>query len=287
MEATESTVKRSRSALDYKYFFRDREKKRATAALLSGSSIVLLGEAGIGKTVLAYAIHADLKRNQYLVAIMTPSTEKMMLLQLCNQLNIVTESLEGKAYTAAQMKEAIACFCQTNSCFLIFDNAHKLPVATRTWLSQLHDLGQPMLLTILKKLNTDVFIRAATIELGILGEKEIREVMRETAAGYGMELSAYQLASWLHRASGNPMLARRVVTEEFLGTDELEPDHTRWFNGLPLLIALAMFFTLIRFFGRKADDSTLMLIGGVLTVALAIARLLATSLERKTRGVGR
>jgi hypothetical protein len=88
------------------------------------------------------------------------------------------------------------------------------------------------------------------------------------------------------RCGGNPMLARRVVREEHLGLDETAPDHTDWIDGTPLLIAGLMIFAVLRFIGRGLHSTDLYLLGGILTVAVGVMRVLIMSLPRATNRIG-
>jgi hypothetical protein len=111
--------------------------------------------------------------------------------------------------------------------------------------------------------------------------------MEQAATELGLNLTPGQLASLQERCGGNPMLARRVVREEYLGLEDTAPDHTQWIDGTPLLIAGLMIFAVLRFIGRGLHSTDLYLIGGVLTVAIGVMRLLILSLPRQTNRLGK
>ena len=111
--------------------------------------------------------------------------------------------------------------------------------------------------------------------------------MQQGASELGIELSAAQLAQLQQRCGGNPMLAKRVVREEYLGLEENSPDHTQWVDGTPFLIAGLMVFTIVRFIGLGLNSTSLYLIGGLVGVTVGIVRLLLFSLPKKSVRLGR
>ena len=81
------------------------------------------------------------------------------------------------------------------------------------------------------------------------------------------------------------MLARRVLDEERLGATA--PDHTEWIDGTPLLLAVLLLGSVVRFRGRGLHQTDLYLLGGFLAVAVSIARLLLASLPRPSNRLGK
>jgi AAA domain len=266
--------------------YRKAEKKRILAALLANSSLLVVGEAGSGKTFLAQAVKEELRTLGFTVASPSQGTAKQILLSIANDLSIDTETLEGKSMTAQQLFDALAHYLSNNIAFLIFDDAHRFPTSIRCWLEQLHALGQPMLLLATFPPARDIFIKLPRIELEPLSEKAIREIMSDTASLLGITLTTGQLASLQQRTGGNPMLATRVVKEEYLGLEGDSYDHTQWIDGTPLLIAFLMVFTIIRFLGLGFNNTSLYLLGGIITVAIGIIRIMIYSLPRQSRKLG-
>ena len=82
------------------------------------------------------------------------------------------------------------------------------------------------------------------------------------------------------------MLAQRSVMEEYLGLEDTSPDHTQWIDGTPFLIASLMILVIIRFVGLGLNSTSLYLIGGILTVAVGVVRLMILSLPRKSSRLG-
>jgi hypothetical protein len=266
--------------------YRTAEKRRILAALQADSSLLVVGEPGSGKSVLGEAVTEELELLGFKVAIARPLTAKQALLDLANQLQVDTETLEGRSMTTAQLATAIADFLQDHTAFLVCDDAHRYAVQFRVWLEDLHDQGQPLLLLATFPPARDIFLQLPRIELKPLGDRAIREIMQQAAQELELELSSGQLAHLQQRCGGNPMLAQRVVREEYLGLDEPNPDHTQWIDGTPLLIAGLMVFVIIRFIGLGMNSTSLYLIGGILTVAVGIVRVLLYSMPRKSARLG-
>ena len=237
--------------------------------------------------MLGQAVLDDLEDLGFTVAIAQPKTPKQTLLDLASQLGVDTEDLEGKKLTSAELATAIADHLKHNTAFLICDDAHRYPVQLRTWLEDLHAQHQPMLLLALFPPAKDIFLKLPRIELKPLGDRPIRELMKATAQRLGIAMLPAQLAALQQRCGGNPMLAQRVVMEEYLGLEDTSPDHTQWIDGTPFLIAALMILVITRFVGLGLNSTSLYLIGGILTVAVGVIRLLIYAMPRKSTKLGR
>jgi hypothetical protein len=266
--------------------YRSTEKRRIVAALQANSSLLIVGEAGSGKTALSDFVAEELDLLGFTAITVQPSTAKQMLLAIALQLGVDAESLEGRQLTAMQLMQAIADYLQDNLAFFICDDAHRLQVQIRCWFERLHELGQPLLLLATHPPARDIFLKLPRIELEPLGDRTIRQIMKDAAADLELELSTAQLAHLQQRAGGNPMLAARVIREEYLGLDDPSPDHRQWIDGTPLLIAGLMTFTILRFIGLGLNSTSLYLFGGILAVAVGIFRLILYSLPRKSGRLG-
>lgn len=268
-------------------FYRVEEKNRIVAALQADSSLLVIGEPGCGKTTLGESVATELAQIGFSIVFASPATPKQMLLSVANQLGAETETIEGKALTVSGLMEAIAQFLSQNTAFLIFDDAHRLPVQLRCWLEELHSGGQPILLIANHPPARDIFLKLPRIEMQPLSNRQIREIMQEAGQELELKLTNAQLAALQQRCGGNPMLAKRVVREEYLGLEENSPDHTQWVDGTPFLIAGMMVFTIVRFIGLGLNSTSLYLIGAMLGVAIGIFRLLLLSLPKKSVRLGR
>lgn len=266
--------------------YRNREKSRIVAALQANSSLLVVGEAGCGKSVLGEAVAEDLRALGFSVAVAKPATPKQTIVDIANQLGVDTEDLEGKSLSSLSLMLEIADFLKRNTAFLICDDAHRMQTQIRCWLDNLYQRGQPMLLLAIFPPAKDIFLKLPRIELQPLGDRVIREIMQESAAELGLNLKPGQLANLQQRVGGNPMLAKRVVQEEYLGLEDTAPDHTQWVDGTPFLIAGLMVFTIVRVIGLGVNSTSLYLIGAIITVAVAVFRLIIFSLPRKSGRLG-
>ena len=259
---------------DFK-IYRQAELNRTTASLLADGAILIAGEDGSGKSVLASAVVEKLQADGFMVAFIEPATPKQMLLEIAHQFDIPTEDLEGKSLTADKLKRAIATFLEENTAFLILDDAHACDAKFRMWLKQLRRSNVPMLLLATDPPRTDIFINIPRIELKPLPEYAIREIMVQAAAERAIALKPSELSKLQERAGGNPMLAARAVDEEYLGLDVESGDHRRYFDITPLILLAGIAFVIMRFIGLGTGDQALYIFGGIAAaVFLGLSRLL-------------
>jgi ABC-type dipeptide/oligopeptide/nickel transport system ATPase subunit len=255
--------------------YRQNELNRIKASLLANSSILVAGEEGSGKSVLANAVVEGLQAEEFTVAFIEPATPKQMLLEIAYQLEVETQNLEGKALNTDQLKRAIASYLENNTAFLVIDDTHTCDTKFRMWLKQLRRLGAPMLLLATDPPRSDVFISVPRIELSPLPEYAIREIMEQAALERGISLKNSDLSKLQERAGGNPMLAQRAVDEEYLGLEVEGADHRRYFDITPLILLAGIAFVVMRFIGLGTNDQALYIFGGIAAaVFLGLSRLL-------------
>ncbi|MBD2458416.1 ATP-binding protein [Nostoc sp. FACHB-87] len=265
--------------------YRQAELNRTTASLLANGAILIAGEDGSGKSVLASAVVEKLQTDGFMVAFIEPATPKQMLLEIAHQFDIPTEDLEGKSLTADRLKRAIAGFLEENTAFLIIDDAHSCDPKFRMWLKQLRRSNVPMLLLATDPPRTDIFINIPRIELKPLPEYAIREIMVQAAAEREINLKPSELAKLQERAGGNPMLATRAVDEEYLGLEIEGADHRRYFDITPLILLAGIAFVIMRFIGLGTSDQALYIFGGIAAaIFLGLSRLLY-NLPREDRRI--
>jgi hypothetical protein len=267
--------------------YRRTEKNQLLAALQTGASLLVVSDIGMGKSALAKFVADDLRQAGCAVALIVPTTPKQTLLDCATQLGTPTTRDDDKQMTATQLQTSITAFLHANQAFLLFDDAHRLPVSLRVWLLSLLDAGQPLLLFATHPPRKDIFLKLPRIELKALPHSSIRELMQTAAQELGLELTPSQLATLQERCGGNPMLARRVIRETYLGLETTAPDHTEWIDGTPLLLAVLLVFSVIRFLGRGLHQTDLYVLGGFLAVGIGIVRLLLASLPRKSEKLGK
>lgn len=265
--------------------YRQAELNRTTASLLANGAILIAGEDGSGKSVLAIAVFERLQGDGFTVAFIEPATPKQMLLEIAHQFDIATEDLEGKSLTADKLKRAIATFLEENTVFLIVDDAHSCDTKFRMWLKHLRRNGVPMLLLATDPPRTDIFINIPRIELKPLPEYAIREIMVQAAQEREIQLKPSELAKLQERAGGNPMLAARAVDEEYLGLEVEGADHRRYFDITPLILLVGIVFVIMRFIGLGTSDQALYIFGGIAAaIFLGLSRLLY-NLPREDRRI--
>jgi hypothetical protein len=249
--------------------------------------MLVVAEAGMGKSHLARSVAEELCAASVPVALVTPSTPKQTVLDIAAQLGVAISNDEGRPLTQMQLQTEITALLARQRAILLVDDAHRLPVSLRVWLEQLLTRGQAMVLFATHPPRKDIFLKLPRLELKPLNHTQIRELMHEAATAQNLALSPAQLAAWQERTGGNPMLARRVLEEERLGLETTAPDHTEWIDGTPLLLAVLLIFSAIRFLGRGLHQTDLYLLGGFLAVAVGIVRLLLASLPRKSNRLGK
>lgn len=267
--------------------YREKDFARIVAALQANSSMLIVGEAGSGKSTMGELVTKELEELGFLVAVTSPATTKQVLVEIAEQLGVDMDNLEGKTLTMRELQQAIAEFLSETCAFLICDDAHQFSPGIRYWLEKLYDQGQPMLLITNYPPARDIFLKLPRMELEPLSERSIREIMQQAASELGLELSNAQLAHLQQRCGGNPMLAKRVINEEYLGVEAENADHTQWIDGTSLLIAALTLLVIVRFLGLGFNSTSLYLIGGILTVAVAVVRILLYSLPRKSGRLGK
>lgn len=279
MLTTSATSKPSGSAC-YRYA----EQRRIVAGLLSGNSLLVVGEPGSGKSMLAHFVGQDL--TGFRLVHLKASTPKQMVESVADQLNLDPTTLEGKKMTLAHLQTALFADLLNQTAIFICDDAEQYPIGMRQWLESL--LGTKAVLLVLATWPPakDLFLKLPRLELDPLPESSIRDCINSAADELGIRLRPGQVSNLMERCGGNPMLAKRTVLEEYLGLKITGPDHTQWIDGTPFMVAGLMCFTLVRFLGLGFSSTSLYLLGAILTVVAAIARLLLYSLPRRKGRLG-
>jgi AAA domain len=245
--------------------YRLEEKARTIAALKADGSILIAGEEGSGKSVLVAAIADELIQEGYSVApIYTPATPREMLLTIAAELEIDAIDLEGKAMTVDRLKIAIRNYLSDNpATFLVFDDAHQLEAKFRGWLKALRRNGASILIAATNPPRSDIFLNTPALVLKPLPDRQIRDLMLESAAMRGITLSNSQIANLQQRCGGNPALACKAIDEEYLGLDVEVGDRADYFDVTPLIILLGTVFVMARFFAIGTDNRLLYVFAGM------------------------
>lgn len=266
--------------------YRLSELRRIQASLLAGSAILVAGEEGSGKSYLVHAVTEQLLAEGFNVAVVEPATPKQMLKEIADQLGIEQESLEGKALSADQLKNAIASYFQANTAFLVIDGVQGCELKFRMWLKELKRQGVSMLLAATDPPRSDVFLNLPRIELKPLSEYAIRELMEQAALERGINLDNSTLAKLQARTGGNPMLAIRTVEEEYLGLENNEAgDHRRYFDMTPLILLVGVGFVVMRFIAVGTSNPTLYVLTGSAGALFMGASYAMRSLPKEDRKI--
>ena len=275
--------------------YRMAELERVLASLRANSSILVVGEEGSGKSVLADAVVEALTDEGFTVVEIDITTLKYMLKDVADQLGVPTVEApmdpKTKVLTLDQLQKRLEEHfekLQKNKevVFLVVDDAHKCNVKFRDWLKTLKRQGIPMFLTATNPPRSDIFLNLPRIELAPLPDYCIREIMEQAAMERGLPLQPSVLANLQQRAGGNPMLAQRAVNEEYLGIDNEAGDHNHYFDISPLLVLVGVFFMASKFLARGLNDPSLYVISAISgAVFMGISRLFY-SLPKESKRIG-
>jgi len=241
--------------------YRKNEFNRIVASLQAEASILVVGDIGSGKTLLATDVTKALQDEGFQVVLIEPKTHKQLLLDITSQLGIESTDVNGKGLSLKDLETAIAFYLQNNIAFLIVDDAQRCDVRFRTWLKNI-SRKTPMLLLATSPPKTDVFINLARLELRPLPEYAIREIMEQASLARGSNLSANDLARLQERVGGNPMLAERAVDEEYIGVDIEAGDHKQYFDLTPIILLVGVAFTIVRFIALGSNNPALYMLAG-------------------------
>ncbi|BAQ63904.1 AAA family ATPase [Geminocystis sp. NIES-3709] len=267
--------------------YRKAELKKVISALLACESLLIIGEPGIGKSFFLQALTNQLVKDDYPHVVLPMGTVKQIMDTVGKKLAIDPETIEGKKKSIYMMMDDVINFCRSHPTIFIVDDAQRYPPSIRLWLERLMlEVNCPLLLTATYPPARDIFLKLPRIELEPLKDKAIREIMKEKATFLEITLNNAQLAKLQASTGGNPMLAGRVVKEHYLGIKSEGLDHTQWIDGTPYLMACLMLLVIIRFVGLGLNNTSLYLLGGVITTIVGVTRILIYSLPKKGTRLG-
>ena len=104
--------------------YREKERKMAKETLLAGSSLLIVGGAGCGKTTLLRFVVSELEKAGLLVMAAQPSGGKQFLTDIAFGLGVI--ELGEKIPTSNGLQMLIADFLVRNEVVLVCDDAHTL-----------------------------------------------------------------------------------------------------------------------------------------------------------------
>lgn len=230
-------------------------------------SILILGEAGMGMEELAQEIQRTFTTQRKTALAVYKGSRKDFFQAIAQQLNIPTTNENNKPLTIDQLKIEITLNVNKKT-VLIFPQAQRLCATIRYWLEDLVRDGITLVAFSYRNPKKDVFLNMVDVELELPSDREIRQVMTAEAQARGLTLSRAKLAKLQPLAGRNPLLARQVIAKEFLNlTHKSQPEHTQYIEIMPILIVLALVFSLFRFVGLGTGDKGLYVTGGCACVA--------------------
>ena len=169
-----------------------------------------------------------------------------------------------------QLNKEILANC--NECtLLIFPKAKRLTSAIKYWLGLMMDAGAIVICLEVVKPRGDIFLNMLEIELDLPSNKTIREIMRAEAEILGLNLTKSELAELQPLAGSNPFLARKVIKKHALGIKQ-KSQHTQYINIMPILFAVLVTLTVLRFVGIGTRNKPLYIFSGVGAAVLMGAR---------------
>jgi AAA domain len=268
------------------YSVREQETTEITEALLSGQSLLVLGEPGSGKTTLGERVRSRLEANGYTVGMVQYSgSAKDLLVELCEQVGVDIQFDPGngkpKNKTATQLRGDLLKELIKGERLLIADDAHRWSSSLRYWLEDIWRGGGLLLLLGFNVNPADIFSKLPVFPLKPLDDAQVREILRTEAERQGVKLSLAELARLQASAGNNPAIAKRVVREASLGlAPESGAQHHQYIDGTPILMVLLVMVGIVRLVGLGMGDKSLYVIGGMLTLATIALRAILYAANR-------
>lgn len=241
------------------------EFDQVCAAVEAGHNVLVIGEAGSGTSEFAQSLYQHFPGSLDCAIAIYKGSSKGFFVAIAHQLDIPTETEEGRALSMDALKEEIALNCSPET-LLIFPEAKWLTTGIRYWLEDLIAAGVRVVCLAPVNPGKDIFLEMLEIELELPSDRQIRSVMEAEADRQGVALSQSRLAALQPLAGRNPMLARKVIRREKLGIQQ-ETEHTQYIVIMPILIAALFSFAVVRFVGLGTNDKGLYITGGVCLVA--------------------
>jgi energy-coupling factor transporter ATP-binding protein EcfA2 len=251
-------------------------------AIAAGNSVIVLGEAGTGKTDFALALHGSMS-GEFNSAIATyKGSIKKFFIAIAMQLDIPTTETQynkngdptgEKDLTVDALKQEILENSGEDT-LLIFPESKRLTTSIRYWIEDMISSGAKVVCFAVANPGKDIFIDMLEIELSLPSDAHIRLVMAAEAQRQGLQIDISRLAELQPLAGRNPMLARKIIKQEKLGIKQDKPEHTNYVVIMPIIIAALFSFAVVRFIGMGTGNKGLYITGGVCLVsAMALKQL--------------
>lgn len=252
------------------------------SALGAGRSVIVLGETGLDDG-LPQQIQD--RWDGHFATATYKGSGKRFFQQIAWQLEVPTESDEGKALSMDLLKEEIAMNCNSST-LLVFPEAKRLTTGIRYWLEDLISNGVVVCCCAVVNPKRDIFLKMLEVELELPNDKVIRKMMRQEAQKLGLQLSESRLAALQPLVGRNPVLAKKTIQQEALGINpEQLPEHAQYLDITPLIMGAVSMLGVLKFWGMASGDRTLYVIGGVaIMVGLAMRYIGKVGVGRKRYG---
>lgn len=272
----------------------ERQTDQAIAALTEGESLLILGEPGSGKSVLADRVKVALEAEGRTVAIgIYLGSSKGLITEIAEAFGIPLEETlpngKSRKLTVDELRREVGDELKQPDRVLIADDAERWPASMRLWLEACWKDKATVLLLSDRPPASGIFTKVPRLELPTVPLEHIRQLMIAEAASFNATLSTGDLAELQQRVGGNPALAKRVVRERFLNLESEagEGDHYRYVDGTPFLIAAIGLVSLVRFIGLGLGDRALYILGGVAMSIAIVLRIVLGQINRKSTRLGR
>jgi energy-coupling factor transporter ATP-binding protein EcfA2 len=281
-DSTTSPTPQPESA-DRRVDFKDSDSfNHVVKAIAAGNSVIVLGEAGTGKTDFALALHQQMS-GEFNSAIATyKGSIKKFFIAIAMQLDIPTAETQynkngdptgEKDLTVDALKQEILENAGEDT-LLIFPESKRLTTSIRYWIEDMMSAGAKVVCFAVANPGKDIFIDMLEIELSLPSDAHIRLVMAAEAQRQGLQIDKSRLAELQPLAGRNPMLARKIIKQEKLGIKQDKPEHTNYVVIMPVIIAMLFSFAVVRFIGMGTGNKGLYITGGVCLVsAMALKQL--------------
>jgi hypothetical protein len=253
-------------------------------AVLQRQSLLVLGEAGAGKTTLARASRDMLSACGVTAPIVSyQGAAKQFYVDLAGSLGCDTTRSSGSQKSAQELRDDLVKYVVADSVAVLIDDAERMPASVRYWVQDCLTDGAVIVLFAFQPKSEGIFIKIPRIEMSAFSFESIRDLMYQEAQIHNVTLNPAVFTSLATRAGGNPTLARRLVRELAIGVEEDTTDGTQYVDGTPFLIGLLSMISIVRFIGIGLGDKSLYVVGGIFATGAIALRIVLYQSNRRTK----
>ncbi|MEI2418905.1 hypothetical protein V6O07_01420 [Arthrospira platensis SPKY2] len=237
---------------------------------IATGSVIVLAEVGVADD-LPLAVYEECQgRFDCAIATYKGSGKKFFQI-IAEQLSIPTtedkldkngDVVGEKPMSMDRLKEEIADNIQPET-VLIFPEAKRLTTGIRYWLEDLMAAGVKVCCFAVTNPRRDIFLEMTEIEIDPPDDRAIREILRQEAKAFDLDLSENRLAQLQTLAGRNPAIARKVIRRERLGMNPDKVEHSQYLNISPIVMAGLAMLAIVRFIGMGTGNRSLYIIGGI------------------------